>query len=637
MAKLFPSSSVEAAILNRRIGSYQRMVTVVDVAAVIPATPGVIIIDEEVNLAVWGLVATTNREGNFGIIIEKPDGGGWVATNEEGIYFNPQDLLVTLPSLPGQPSPDPNGYEIETSIIPSPMKLSKLPGGPPVPLYKYTLERGQDPGRDWYVDSGAHPAFWTSDHLPKEPRAEDRLTRVRIVIKRSPRVYSSEEQTVIDSYGYRARAVLEIRNQVVWEKEVPIPASGNSMIMDEALDLAEFGLLSDHDRFRFVAEMRRDGKTIRSYLPSDYVVGEELDPPGPTVVWVPRPIFKNTPWWNTQNAGSAYALNKGYEFNRGLAHCSESTRQSIRVVAWRLEPMATTYYDGTPGEAVMDLSTLNPAMGAEIVVLGGPEPQTWNVKFDSSLESPVAHVALGRLVYARVTPDAGGITVQCHPTLTTLQDVFDVINTPEQQNTERFFIPHIFARTLLTPNYVLTGADLTREFSLVAQATPIPVPGGAETGCTFRVRLLIPAPNKIGEWPFIETEGTDDLGAAQLLLRSITPTARYPLGRNIDDSTYGGPVGLFFSDARLRVGDQSVAYTGDAPFVSEEVTGTGFPQTFPHGREAVLAVPVVPSRIRVIPTKWPGGSACDFSYSADNTYVTVTMTAGVSYIVMAWK
>jgi hypothetical protein len=69
----------------------------------------------------------------------------------------------------------------------------------------------------------------------------------------------------------------------------------------------------------------------------------------------------------------------------------------------------------------------------------------------------------------------------------------------------------------------------------------------------------------------------------------------------------------------------------DVPeFVSEEIVGNGAPQVTAHG------FPGDPSRVRVVPVKWAAGSACDFTASSDVTNVTVTMTSGVTYVIMAW-
>lgn len=560
---------------SRRTGGWQPMTVIFDQAAVIPATPGAILIDEEVDLGPWGLIATTYRHGNFGYIIEKPDGsGGWVPTNRFGANDAWDFETGQSGRAPGIPADDLEGYEVDVAIWPSPMKLPKLPGGdlPLVDPVQYagvgvTATVGADPGRDWNIGRGSRGGVSFS------PQPEDRLSRVRLIARRSDRIYTPAEQAAINPLGYRVRLVLDAVNLVVWEKEVPIPAAQNTEFMHEIIHLSDFGLISDHDRFRFVAEVRRNGKTTRRFhngtdddvrrRKAEYVTGEEMDPPTYPIAVVTRPQFVNNPLWNTQNSSqSGMVLRGGWRYGPSLGQCSESVRNKVHVVAWRLGyDLDTQYLDGSLTSVNIDLTAIDPLMNGvllarsgvsrslAVVFTPGVPPDVFNPVSLGMDPTPVGVSALSNMGYSE--PYESGIRVTFRPGVATLQNVFDAINTYAAK-----FGGPITTGVLNAPAYVL---NQTAEFTTApAYVDPVkvPVPAGSGDNCTLRVRLLMVPPNRVWDWPFVGVEGANDYGLAQMLLRPVGDYNSLPSFP--PDGTHGSPPGLWNKRGDLAWGSSTM-------------------------------------------------------------------------------
>lgn len=635
MAKLFPAPGVDTVVLNRRPGVYQKMVTLFDVAVAIPATPGTVLIDEEVDLAPWGLVATTYRYGNFGFFFEKPDGqGGWIPVTADDSSAPPPWVH------------DPPGYEIACEIIPSPVKRPKYPGGDPTPFTTEPggSELGASMGKDWDNRAGCRIELGGLGGPPPEQT----ISRVRIVAARSTKTYTPEEQALINTYGYRLRVILHAINLVAWEKEVPILATQGVELMHETVDLSQYGLVSDTGHVCFIAELRRNGRTIRTYLPREFTPGEELDHPAlpvkiSTVGVMPGNSWRSdnngqNPWWGSKSYGrngDAGAINDTFiawtHIGPPLGYCPESTKQIIHVVAWRAEDDGpAAYYDGTLAEGTIDLSVFHPAMGGTLKGLTAIPADVF-VTFVPTTAPNQDSTKWTVHPTASVQPRYMGMCIEFIPGVTTLQEVFDAIDAASATG------GHVRTDTLVAPNYVLTQ---TSEFTLTTAGTivdpAIPTTPEGAAGATLRVRMLIAPPNRKYEYPFVVTE---DASPRFLALPRIP----------VPPSVEAIPQGLWWAGAyptppvtpdydRLMLHQDGVAMLYDVPYFTQEYVGTGAPQTIPHGVKVLMGWPpydVV--RHRVIPVKWPGGSACDFSSSFDTKNIYVTMTIGVTYIVAWWQ
>lgn len=166
-----------------------------------------------------------------------------------------------------------------------------------------------------------------------------------------------------------------------------------------------------------------------------------------------------------------------------------------------------------------------------------------------------------------------------------------------------------------------SGALLTEYVAQEGQPA-VPVPPGSEAGCTLLVTVLRAPLWMRGHYPF-------DFS---------TPYPRnLPLGPALPGGLGWAPAaGLQYApDGRL--GD--TAKRSEAPaLASGEIVGTGLPQNWAHGYVSPFdaSVALTPSRVRVVPVKWPAGSASDYTETHDATNVTVTMTAGVTYVILAW-
>lgn len=632
-------------LVRKQFGSWQKMVVVFDKSVVIPATPNAILFDEEVNLGPWGGVATTYRIGNFGYLIEKPDGqGGWTPT------IHPDGGV--LPVVPG----DPAGYEAGAEIICSPMPRPKHPSfSGSEPLAATFGTRGANMGMDWILRDGMR--FDTTN----PPQEEDEISRVRIQATRSSRVYSPAEQAAIDALGYRLRVVLHLINTVAWEVETAIPDTADEIFIEEELDLADFGLVSSLERMRFVAEVRRDGRTVKTLLGREYVPGEALDHPSYPIRVATIGVMPGNDWRNDNNGVNAWIfydslygrnfvspglsgrdnngdINSGTHLGPPLGYCPESAKQLVKVVAWRspngLDP---TYFDGSLSEAVIDLTTVDAGMGATFFgqSLDGA---------DARIEFVPATVLERNANNAYLYPDGvdtvlelvpldyptGGLIARYIPGAVTLQTVFNAI-TDHWTNRGGYIRPGV----LTSPAYVLSQTSpftVSTGGAIVPQTAPT-VPSEA-TGATLRIRLLVAPPNRLGMHPF-DTKNTSD-NPRQVLLQTIEEP------RSVDAT----PMGLWwhngyrgrkpYTENRLKLYRDSVAFLYDIPAFSAEIVGTGEQQAFPHGTFTQGNPPYNAIRHRVIPVKWPAGTAVDFttSYDADNVYVT--MTLGVTYLLLIW-
>jgi hypothetical protein len=82
---------------------------------------------------------------------------------------------------------------------------------------------------------------------------------------------------------------------------------------------------------------------------------------------------------------------------------------------------------------------------------------------------------------------------------------------------------------------------------------------------------------------------------------------------------------------RATITQNVTVYPGGTAFVSDEIVGTGEPQTVPHG------LPFAPVNVVVAPSNLPGGSPWDYDIvSINDSVLTLVATLGVSYRIFAW-
>lgn len=551
----------------KRSGAWQPMQKIEFVADLKEnaSEPGTLLIDEEINLGPLGILVETFGTANLYFSIDKPDGnGGWLHTLRGDTGF------------PATPDPDPEGYEVDISYYPAPVARPKLAGGDPTLPPRDTIRRGGDSGVDWWTGAGA-PGW-----MPMNPDPSHRVTRMRLRVARSATAYTPEEQATFNALGYRVRIGLHVPNMTMWEYEAPIDPAG-SYVLNQPVNLADYGLISDSARFVFLAEFKRNGKTIKNFLKREYTPGELLEPPTNPVTISTQGIFpggdyrndtnnsSNGRWWGggsgkygingsagkrpTEGPDLLPAFETGTWLQSSVGDCGENAKQLVQVVAFLNGARATEYYDGTLATADLDLATIpveqggDPAMQGVLVAQSG-YPMPIQVVF-----TPGASLSVER-TYAPEAEDSGsdvgtGLKITFVSGVTTLGDIFTAIDAVYAEHNG-----FVKTGTLTTPAYVLTQ---TVEFQISAQVTPTPTPypAGAENGCTLHMRLLVATPNHQHIYPFNQTWNFG-VPAVQL------------------DQDYGGQFeypGLHYGKLGLQFDAQKIVLTGNGERAS--VFGAG--------------------------------------------------------------
>jgi hypothetical protein len=561
-----------------RPGGYRKNVVIFEKAVPIPATPRAVLIDEEIDLAPYGLVATTARHMNLGFFIEKPDGnGGWIPTNAPASWAV-GDSGNSAP-IDGVPAADPNGYAILVDYWSVPMAQPHFPGGDPNALgpdQGASYRVGQDVGRDVLIGPGAAGWFYTES---------DRMGRLRVRAYRGNEVYSPEEQATIDALGYRVRVYIEAIDLCVWEREVAIGnAPLGTVLMNEPIDLSRFGMITDEDRFVFVLEMRRNGRTIRAKNDNAYSVGEAFDPPAPPVGVNVFGVVDGTPWWNEQNqnnwmsslvrygeaggagrAGLAGEVCAGSWLGPATGDCSESVQQQLRAIIWRSGAALAEYEDGSPGVYARFDST--PFFVLRSTLAGAPGCYTIEGVYDGPLN--VVDTGTGLTLYAQATDTIGNLLA-----LIVATGKFTVVSS----------LSGATAGAIMN----LWPAPTA---SVVPVREPVPTPVDAWEGTTVRLRLLIAPPNRVWSYPFANGTGMGEQGVRQVIFQVGEPAfPRFPM------------TGLHLRDGRMHYGELPVAMNNESPRVLSYGVGNGLPIPFEvYGR--------LPSNVYVVPLSWPAGSA----------------------------
>lgn len=523
-----PLHATEPFVYNRA-GSWKHAALIADVSALVVATPGAVLFDEEFNLGPWGCVAHTQRHILPTVSIQKPDGeGGWIATT---------GYLAGAP--PWITATDPVGYEVEFSFT----TIMATPNGETVPpsVNGGTIEVGSDTGGD--VDS----------------YYEDRYSRIRLVAKRTSRIYTPEEQAVIDAYGYRARITLLTSDLVLWEREFPIEvASSSQFLLNETVDLAEFGLTAGIDRALVVAEFRRNGRTIRTRLSREYQIGEAFDHPAPPVHFDIRNVSPYLPPWNNQNGGgdvlrTYYGNNQpldgvtsevGACFQAGVLHneefgdCGEAIMQHLQITAWRSGDLPTEYWDGTrTGVVSLDLSSVT--VGLEGTVFCSALDTQVSVTFVGDGNAPQYNgTTYGGGTWSELDP-GGGVIVHFTPGSSTMATALATL-LPETtyEPYSGLFCPG-FSQTKVRLagsipgtafSYVLVAGDAFGPVTINGGSlVAVPVVPASFEGCTVRVRLLAAPQHRSGEYPF-DSLYSSDLKPMNIKLRQMTRPADWPAG-----------------------------------------------------------------------------------------------------------
>jgi hypothetical protein len=482
-----------------KLPGYREITTVYEKIVPIPAAPGVDLIDDELSLGAYARFAdTAHLLASYAI--ERPDGnGGWVATDGGPNYDQVWDL----------PAQGTEGYEVELNFLRGPGDRPFAVGPRPTIdeggsslIFAVGTETGGDVNGPSFDGGNGGISHGES--------------RLRVWFRRSARVYSPEEQAAIDALGYRLHVLVQVQNFCVWEKEVPIVGAHGDYLMEEDVDLAEFGLVGGMSNHVWVAEFRRNGRTIRSFLQREYRDGERFDPPTLPVGIMIVPKNPLAPWsgatdseklWRPERYGRS-AWPPGFipddypadeEFVDGIwigshgGYCNTPNVQQtvIRIRRWGA-PRAS-YVDGSgyvPG--ALDLSTVGTG-GMQGILR---TKQGW-------VSGAVVHFVGDSASGVAAELASGGMVLVVHfqPGLSTLRQAWDAIDA----------LPlHAAVRTgaLANPDYVLQAGDTDPSgygWSLNGSFPEVPVPAGSTDGCSLRLRLLA-APGELSnrQYPWID-------------------------------------------------------------------------------------------------------------------------------------
>jgi hypothetical protein len=343
----------------------------------------------------------------------------------------------------------------------------------------------------------------------------DAESRLRVWFRRTARTYTAEEQATIDRLGYRLHVLVQAKDFCVWEKEVPIAGDHGDYLMQEDLDVSDFGLTGDMDNHVWVAEFRRNGQTIRSFIQREYRDGEQFDPPTLPVgiMIVPKPPL--APWWGATDSEKLWqperygrsAFPPGFvpddfpadeEFVDGVwignhgGYCIGPNVQQTTVRVRRWGAPRETYVDGSgyvPG--TLDLSTVG--TGGMLGTLRTKQGWVSGLSVRFLADAPGGVTA---------EPVDGGKAVVVHfqPGVSTLHEVWSVIDA---------LPPYVALRTgaLASPGYVLQAGDAVQAgygWTLNGHFPVVPVPAGSTDHCTLRLRLLAAPPDLANrQYPWI--------------------------------------------------------------------------------------------------------------------------------------
>jgi hypothetical protein len=467
--------------------------------APIPATPGVDLIDDELSLGPYARFADTSHL-LISWAIERPDGrGGWVATEGGPNYLPVWDL----------PTQGPEGYQLEMNYLRGP-KDAPFAAGP-----KPTIDAGGTSlvfgvGTDTGSDVNG-PSF----DGPINDGIAHAESRLRIWFRRTARVYSAAEQAAIGALGYRLHVLVQARSFAVWEKEVAIAGNHGDYLMEEEVDLTQWGLTGGMEDHVWVAEFRRDGQTIRSFLQREYRDGEQFDPPTLPVgiMIVPKPPL--APWWGATDSEKLWqperygrsAFPAGFtpdgppasnEFVDGVwigshgGYCNTPNVQQTVIRIRRWGAPRTSYVDGSgylPG--TLDLSTVGTGGMRGTLRTKPGWVAGFTVRFSADSLGGVTAESLD-----------GGLAVAVHfqPGVSTLREVWTAIEGLPPHNALR-------AGALGEPGYVLQAGDadlVGYGWTLNGRFPEVPVPAGSTERCTLRLRLLA-APRELSnvQYPWL--------------------------------------------------------------------------------------------------------------------------------------
>lgn len=175
------------------------------------------------------------------------------------------------------------------------------------------------------------------------------------------------------------------------------------------------------------------------------------------------------------------------------------------------------------------------------------------------------------------------------------------------------------------------GPALTEYVAEVGSA-PVSVPGGSAAGATLLIKILKAPPYLTEYYPFHKSQ--------------VKWEMHIPVWSGNGKRTVNGKVydtyrrGLSCDGGSFYLGPHKLTPRIDEipTFVTGEIVGDGTAQGIAHGFKTWEGLnPDAGSyKSRIVPVKWPAGSACDYTIVQTSTEIQVTMTTGVTYYVMAW-
>lgn len=307
------------------------------------APPGTVLLNEVVDLGRWGTVCDQYRV-QFDVVATTLDGGVRRATcGPEDTYSSPQPP-GTRPTGPAGDAPIPGIYAAALPL----MDVAGTPEEAADPAGHGMAARTSLPSQaevDSYgVDLAGSMGIEVGNYGP-----ENRCRFVRLVIARTSTPLTPEQEAAL--VNHQVHINVTGPDSVVASWDVPIPATQNTMMLDQLIDLRDFSAGGPLDNFTFLLEFLRGGQTINLAHPVTWDGQGDFDPPTyPVRVnfsgWVDTPTRDYE--YNENNTksgphilgvygglGEADRFDGGIWRGQKVAYCTENMRSLIRMHVWR--------------------------------------------------------------------------------------------------------------------------------------------------------------------------------------------------------------------------------------------------------------------------------------------------------------
>jgi hypothetical protein len=300
----------------------------------IPATAGVFV-NEIVDLAPFGVVVDQDNLQIDAVITKDGPNGTRITT------INPYRDPRYEPQPPTRPAPDAplRGVTAMAFALMDAAAIEAEVGG----TYPAVLDVPPPP------DDGAQyeiVGVWgveTGDHGPA-----NRCRFVRLYAARTPEPWTPEHAALAATY--KVHFVITGPRNVVKEWTYPIPAAQGAEIVNQVIDLRDYGVGSYEPDLCLTVEFRRNGKLIRQPGAWAPFAGETYDPPTYPVQFQMRGIVPGDEYEWEENNSNVFSVFSRYGEDRDslrrdlsgdawilqqFAMCTSSSRSLVRLRAWR--------------------------------------------------------------------------------------------------------------------------------------------------------------------------------------------------------------------------------------------------------------------------------------------------------------